>query len=89
MPGARYLYDQKNPFIIDWAMDVESNYNRNILFNKINTCCDFILVEKKSLGQPIGVSGKFYSSVTSYVINNFKPINKNFIYFDVYQKINK
>lgn len=89
MPGTSYLYDQKNPFIIDWSMDVESNFKTEILLNKINTCCDFILVEKKILGQPIGVSGKFYSSVTNYVINNFTPINRNFNYFDVYQKNNK
>jgi hypothetical protein len=87
MPGTSYLYDQKNPFIIDWAMDVESNFNTNMLYKKINTCCDYILVEKKVLGQPIGVSGKFYSSVTNYVINNFKLINRNYNYFDVYQKI--
>ena len=84
MPGASYLYDQKNPFVIDWAMDVESNYKKNILIGKINTCCDFILVEKKNIGQPIGNTGKFYSSVTNYVINNFKCIDKNFYYFDVY-----
>lgn len=84
MPGASYLYDQKNPFVIDWSMDVESNYKKSILIGKINTCCDFILVEKKNLGQPIGSNGKFYSSVTNYVINNFKCIDKNFYYFDVY-----
>jgi hypothetical protein len=84
MPGVSYLYDQKNLFVIDWSMDVESNYKRSILITKINTCCDFILVEKKNLGQPIGTNGKFYSSVTNYVINNFICIDKNFYYFDVY-----
>lgn len=85
MPGSSYLYDVNNPFIIDWAMDVESNYNRKFLFSNINTCCEYIIVEKHNLGQPIGTSGKFYSSVTDYVVNNFKLIDQSFYYFDVYK----
>ncbi len=89
MPGASYYYDKNNPFVIDWSMDVESNYNSKILLEKINTCCDFIIVEKKNFGQPIGTSGKFYSSVTDYVIHNFKLIDQSYSYFDVYQSENR
>jgi hypothetical protein len=86
MPEVSYLYNKKNPFIIDWSMDVEANYNRNLLIKKINACCSYVIVEKRNLGQPIGSKGKFYSSVTNYVINNFKLVDRSYIYFDIYQR---
>ena len=43
-----------------------------------------MIVEKQNLGQPIGTSGKFYSSITTYVKNNFKLIDESNFYFDVY-----
>lgn len=85
MPGSSYLYSKNNPFIMDWSMDVESNYKMNELVENIKNCCHFVIVEKRNLGQPIGTSGKFYSSITSYVQDNFKLIDESNFYFDVYK----
>lgn len=85
VPHAYYLNNLKNQFKIDWAMDVEAAYDNIGLVNNINSCCKYAIVEKKLFGQPIGKSGKFYSSITDYVIENFKLIDDKNNFFNVYK----
>lgn len=89
MPNAYYLYDVKNPFIMDWSMDIEAGYKKTILKDVLTDCCEYIAIEKKLVGQEIGMPGsKFFSSVSNHVVKNYKLI-KSYEYFDIYisQKI--
>lgn len=86
MPGAYYIHGQRNAFSIDWAMDVEAAFDRKGLIEKLEKCCSYYIIEKKALGQPIGDSGKFYSSITDYALKNYKLIDSSFEYFDIYSK---
>ncbi len=86
MPGAHYLHGKRNYFVVDWAMDVEAAYPLDRLVFELEKCCDYVIVEKRHFGQPIGTSGKFYSSITNYVISNYKVVNDQYEYFDVYVK---
>lgn len=85
VPHAYYLNNLQNQFKIDWAMDVEAAYDNTGLINNINSCCKYVIVEKKLFGQPIGESGKFYSSITDYVIERFKLIDDKNDFFNVYK----
>lgn len=85
VPHAYYLNNLQNQFKIDWAMDVEAAYDNTGLINNINNCCKYVIVEKKLFGQPIGESGKFYSSITDYVIERFKLIDDKNDFFNVYK----
>jgi len=85
VPLAYYLNNLNNNFKIDWAMDVEAGYDIDGLIKNINECCQYCIVEKKLFGQPIGKSGKFYSSITDYVINNFTLIDNKNQFFDIYK----
>lgn len=86
MPGAYYIHGQRNAFSIDWAMDVEAAFDRKGLIESLEKCCSYYIIEKKALGQPIGESGKFYSSVTDYALKNFRLVDSSFEYFDIYTK---
>lgn len=86
MPGAYYLHNSTNKMVIDWPMDVEANYDREKLIKSIHGDCNFVFVEKKSFGQPIGVKGRFYSSISDYVQENFQIVDNNFEFFTVYTK---
>lgn len=85
IPHAYYLNNLNNKFKIDWAMDVEAAYDKNGLIKNINECCEYIIVEKKIFGQPVGESGMFYSSVTDYVIHHFSIIDSKNNFFNIYQ----
>ena len=39
-----------------------------------------------TIGQRVGSEGKYYSSTTDYVKNNYKLINSNYKYFEIYEK---
>jgi hypothetical protein len=86
MPGAYYIHNKINYFSIDWAMDVEAAYDRKGLIEDIQSCCDYYIVEKKSLGQPIGTEGKFYSSITDYVLLNYHLYDSSYEFFNIYVK---
>ncbi|MCT7466711.1 hypothetical protein N5T78_08980 [Aliarcobacter cryaerophilus] len=87
VPHAYYLNNLNNNFKIDWAMDVEAAYDKKGLIKDINQCCEYIIVEKKLFGQPIGTSesGKFYSFITDYVINNMILVDDNNDFFNIYK----
>lgn len=86
MPGAYYLHNRKNYFAIDWAMDVEAAYDRKGLIDELENCCNYYIVEKKAFGQPIGTQGKFYSSITDYVLSRYHLYDSSYEYFDIYTK---
>lgn len=86
MPGAYYIHNKINYFSIDWAMDVEAAYDRKGLIKDLKSCCDYYIVEKKSFGQPIGKEGKFYSSITDYVLLNYQLYDSKYEFFDIYVK---
>lgn len=83
MPAAYYLYNEHNQFPMDWAMDVEANYRSKNLIASARVCCEYIIVETLNPGQPIGVEGRFFSSVTRYVVDNGNLIAR-YRHFDVY-----
>lgn len=87
VPHAYYLNNLNNNFKIDWAMDVEAAYDKKGLIKNIKQCCEYIIVEKKLFGQPIGTSEsvKFYSSVTDYVINNMILVENKNEFFNIYK----
>ncbi len=87
VPHAYYLNNLNNNFKIDWAMDVEAAYDKKGLIKNIKQCCEYIIVEKKLFGQPIGTSEsvKFYSSVTDYVINNTILVENKNEFFNIYK----
>lgn len=89
MPGAYYIYGLKNCLSIDWAMDVESSYDLNGIIYDLGECCEIIFMEKAHFGQPIGLSGKHYSSISDHVKKNYTLIEDKFIYFNIYHKNNK
>lgn len=84
MPGAYYLHNKINKLPVDWAMDAEIAFDKLGLIDKTDKCCSFYIVEKKSVGQPIGEHGKFYSSITEHVLNKYKLIDSSYEYFDIY-----
>lgn len=84
MPGAYYIHDKINYFSIDWAMDVEAAFDREGLIKSLDNCCNYYIVEKKSLGQPVGTEGKFYSSITDYVLSSYILYDSSFEFFDIY-----
>ena len=86
MPGAYYIHNKINYFSIDWPMDVEAAYDRKGLIRDLESCCNYYIVEKKSFGQPIGKEGKFYSSITDYVLSNFRLYDSSYEFFDIYVK---
>lgn len=86
MPGAYYIHSQTNKLSIDWAMDVEVAFDKQGLIDDTDNCCSFYILEKKHFGQPIGESGKFYSSVADYVLDEYKLLDSNYEYFDIYIK---
>lgn len=86
MPGAYYIHNKINDFSIDWPMDVEAAYDRNGLIRDLESCCNYYIVEKKSFGQPIGKEGKFYSSITDYVLSNYRLYDSSYEFFDIYVK---
>lgn len=85
MPGAYYIHDKINYFSIDWAMDVEAAFDREGLIKKLDNCCNYYIVEKKSLGHPVGTEGKFYSSITDYVLSSYILYDSSFEFFDIYK----
>lgn len=86
MPGAYYIHNKVNYFSIDWAMDVEAAYDKKGLIRDLDNCCDYYIVEKKAFGQPIGKEGKFYSSITDYVLENYQLHDSSYEFFDIYIK---
>lgn len=86
MPGAYYIHSQINYLPIDWAMDVEVAFDQQGLLSRMEDCCKYYIVEKKALGQPIGTEGKFYSSVTDYLISNYTLLDSSYEFFDIYTK---
>ncbi|WP_180112929.1 hypothetical protein [Acinetobacter sp. YH12131] len=86
MPGAYYIHNKVNYFSIDWAMDVEAAYDREGLIRDLENCCDYYIIEKKAFGQPIGKEGKFYSSITDYVLHNYRLYDSSYEFFDIYVK---
>lgn len=86
MPGAYYINGYKNYFSIDWAMDAEAAFDRDGLIQSLNSCCDLVFLEKRHFGQEIGQSGKFYSSISDYVKNNYRTIDTKYKFFNIYKK---
>lgn len=86
MPGAHYLNEIQNPLPIDWPMDAEIAYQSAEVIEAVVKCCEYAIVEKKAIGQPVGTDGKFHSSVTAYVQKNYILHDSSFEYFDIYQR---
>lgn len=93
MPGAYYIHGYINKLSVDWAMDVEIAYDRMGITNDLNNCCKYYIIEKRigpnnrlTIGQRVGSEGKYYSSTTDYVKNNYKLIKSNYKYFEIYEK---
>ena len=85
MPAIYYIYGINNEFVLDWAMDIEAGGDVAILKTKINECCEYIVIEKKLIGQVVGKPGsRFYSSMTDYVTNNF-VLQDSLGFFDIYR----
>ncbi|KJR36131.1 MULTISPECIES: hypothetical protein [Vibrio] len=85
MPLSHYLVDAKNPYIIDWAMDVESTMPPIEMIEELKSRVQYVFIETRSIGNPIGEPGsKFYSTVSDYVINHYEPVEKK-NYFHVYK----
>ncbi|TXM34944.1 hypothetical protein [Vibrio parahaemolyticus] len=85
MPLSHYLVNSNNPYFIDWAMDTESTLNPDMMIKKLNENVEYVFVETRSIGNPIGEPGeKFYSTVSDYVVNQYNPVERG-QYFDVYK----
>lgn len=86
MPAAHYYNHRKNPLPIDWPMDVEIGYQTEALKRALYDCCEYVMVEKKAIGQGVGTEGKFHSSITLYVMQHYLLYNSSNEYFDVYKR---
>ncbi|HHK8633929.1 TPA: hypothetical protein ACQYE9_004539, partial [Vibrio parahaemolyticus] len=85
MPLSHYLVNSNNPYFIDWAMDTESTLNPDMMIKKLNENVEYVFIETRSIGNPIGEPGeKFYSTVSDYVVNQYNPVERG-QYFDVYK----
>ena len=85
MPLSHYLVNSNNPYFIDWAMDTESTLNPDMMIRKLNENVEYVFIETRSIGNPIGEPGeKFYSTVSDYVVNLYHPVERG-QYFDVYK----
>lgn len=85
MPLAHYLVDARNPYFIDWAMDVESTLTPEAMIEQLKQRVDYVFIETRSIGNPIGQPGsQFYSTVSDYLVTHYHPI-ETMSYFDIYQ----
>nr|WP_319565122.1 hypothetical protein [uncultured Rhodoferax sp.] len=74
MPLAHVLTNTANPIGIDWLLNAEVGSNEKIIKDRLASSVDYALIYKKARPKPEQMN-KFGSSITLYVMQNWKVVD--------------
>jgi len=91
MPLSFYLLNKQNPLPVDWATNIEDNYDNENLINILESKIEYVLLEKNNITFTGTCSFKNHSTdkdcsvLYTYVKENWVLI-KTYEYFDIYRR---
>jgi hypothetical protein len=86
IPNGYYLFNLRNSFPVDWAMDAEINYKIDFFIKKLEDLEYFFIQKNDQLNKDLAASStKFTSSIENHILLNYCIIEET-DYFYIYQK---